>query len=209
MASIGLLGGTFNPPHLGHLLMAQEAWSQLGLDRVELMPVHTPPHKEAVGDPGPEVRLELCRLAVGDDPRLSVSAFEVERPGPSWTVATLAAIRETSPQDELTFIVGGDQAQALPTWREPQRVLELARLAVAERSGVRRQDIVERLDGLCDAARITFFDMPRMDVSSSEVRTRVAAGRPVRYLVPDAVARAIAARSLYLEGVAVPPRSTA
>jgi nicotinate-nucleotide adenylyltransferase len=209
MAHIGLLGGTFNPPHLGHLLMAQEAWSQLGLDRVELMPVHTPPHKEAEGDPGPEVRLELCRLAVGDDPRLAVSAFEVERPGPSYTAATLAAIRETSPQDELTFIVGGDQAQALPTWREPQRVLELARLAVGERSGVRRQDIAERLDGLCDPERITFFDMPRMDVSSSEVRRRVAAGRPVRYLVPDAVARSIAAHSLYREGLAVPTRSTA
>lgn len=205
MARVGILGGTFNPPHVGHLVMAQEAHAQLGLDRVLWIPNGTPPHKEAPDDPGAAVRLELCRAAIGDDDRFAVSAFEVERAGPSYTVDTLAAIRATSPSDELTFIVGGDQAQALPTWREPSRVLSLARLGVAERTGVRRQDLAERLSTVAGPDRYAFFDMPRIDVSSSLVRRRLADGRPVRYLVPDAVLAEIRGRGLYRVGA----RSTA
>lgn len=209
MARVGLLGGTFNPPHLGHLVLAQEVHAQLGLDRIELVPLHTPTHKEAPGDPGPEVRVELCRLAIGDDPRFRVNPIEVERGGPSYTVATLAAIRAMCPSDELTFIVGGDQAQALPTWNEPERVLSLATLAVGERTGVKRQDIAARLAGLAPPDRLQFFDMPRLDISSSAIRRRVADGRPIRYLVPDAVAQAITDRSLYREVAEDPLRSTA
>ena len=117
MASIGLLGGTFNPPHLGHLICAQEALVQLALDRVILVPTYKPPHKEVVDDPGPEVRLELCRLAVEGDERLGVCDREVLRPGPSYTVDTLRAIHAADPGDDLTFIVGGDVAQGLPTKR--------------------------------------------------------------------------------------------
>ncbi len=198
MARVGLLGGTFNPPHLGHLVCAQEALDQLELDRVLLVPVHAPPHKEVADDPGPEVRLELCRLAVAGDDRLGVSAIEVERPGPSFTVATLREIHEHDPGDELTFIVGGDVAQGLPEWREPAEVLRLARLAVAERSGARREDVLARV-GLVPGGRerVDFIDMPRMDLSSSLVRRRVASGRPIRYLVPDAVAAYIAEHGVY------------
>jgi nicotinate-nucleotide adenylyltransferase len=189
VARVGLLGGAFNPPHLGHLLMAQEAHDQLGLDRVLLVPVHTPPHKAAPVDPGPEARLELCRLAVGDDPRFAVSDLEVRRGGPSYTVATLHDVHEARPEDELTFIVGADAAQGLPTWREPEEVLRLARLAVAQREGVRREDVLDRVGQVPGGQdRVRFFDMPRMDVSSSLVRRRLAQGRPVRFLVPDAVA---------------------
>jgi nicotinate-nucleotide adenylyltransferase len=197
MASIGILGGTFNPPHLGHVVCAQEAVAQLGLDRVVLMPVAVPPHKEAADDPGAAVRVELCRLAAGDDPRLSVSTLEVDRGGPSYTADTLREIHATGPGDDLTFIVGGDMAFSLPTWREPEAVLSLATLAVAERSGVRREDIAQRLAPLGGADRVRFFDMPRLDVSSSDIRRRVAAGQPIRYLVPDAVAIEIEARDLY------------
>lgn len=180
--------------------MAQEAHDQLGLDRVLLVPVHTPPHKEAAGDPGPDERVALCRLAIGDDARLAVSTVEVERGGPSYTVDTLREVHARQPGDELTFIVGGDMAQSLPTWREPAEVLRLARLAVAERGGVRRADILERLAAVPGAPdRVTFFDMPRMDVSSSLVRRRAAAGRPVRYLVPDAVAQRLASTGAYRE----------
>jgi nicotinate-nucleotide adenylyltransferase len=201
VASIGLLGGTFNPPHIGHLVCAMEARDQLGLDRVQLVPVAVPPHKEAPDDPGVEVRLELCRLAVADDPGLEVSRVEADRPGPSYTADTLRALHEASPEDDLTFIVGGDMAHSLPEWREPEVVLSLARLAVAEREGIRRQDILERLDGLEGAPeRIAFFDMPRLDVSSSQLRRRIAAGRPVRHLVPDAVADHIASLGLYRVG---------
>ena len=194
---IGILGGTFNPPHLGHLAIAQEAHAQLGLDKVVLMPVSSPPHKELVDDPGPEARYELCHLAVAKDERFAVSRIELDRGGPSYTVDTLRTIHAGSPGDDLTFIVGGDVAQGLPSWREPGAVLELATIAVAEREGIRRQDIAERVSALPGAADLVFFDFPRMDISSSSIRRRVREGRPIRYLVPDDVARVIGARGYY------------
>jgi nicotinate-nucleotide adenylyltransferase len=194
---VGILGGTFNPPHLGHLAIAQEAHHQLGLDKVVLMPVFLPPHKELADDPGPEARFELCRLATAKDERFAVSRLELDRGGPSYTVDTLRAIHAGSPGDDLTFIVGGDVAQGLPSWREPEAVLELATLAVAEREGIRRQDITERVASVAGADALVFFDIPRMDISSSQVRRRVREGRPIRYLVPDDVARVIGARGYY------------
>jgi nicotinate-nucleotide adenylyltransferase len=198
VARIGLLGGTFNPPHLGHLVCAQDAHAQLGLDRVLLLPVHAPPHKEIRDDPGVEHRVELCRRAVAGDERLGVSRAEADVPGPSFTVDTLRRLNDQRPEDQLTFIVGGDMAHSLPAWREPEAILSLAGLGVAEREGVRREDIMQRLAGIPGAAeRVRFFDMPRLDVSSTLVRRRVAAGLPVRYLVPDGVADYIAAAGLY------------
>ena len=194
---LGLLGGTFNPPHLGHLVCAQEACAQLGLDGVAFIPVYSPPHKEVEDEPGVEVRVELCRLAVAGDERFSVSRVEADVPGRSFTVDTLRRLHESSPADELTFIMGGDMAHALPTWHEPEAVLSLATLGVAEREGIRRTDIMERLAGLAGADKIRFFDMPRLDISSSSIRRRVASGRPIRYLVPDPVADYIASEGLY------------
>ena len=182
---VGLLGGTFNPPHIGHLVCASQALAQLGLDRILLVPVHEPPHKGIEVDPGVAHRVELCRLAVAGDERLDVSLADADVPGRSYTVDTLRRLHERSPGDQLTFIVGGDMALSLPTWREPEAILELAEIAVAEREGIRRIDIIDRLAGL-PADRIRFFDMPRLDVSSSLVRRYVAAGRPIRHLVPDA-----------------------
>lgn len=197
MARLGILGGTFNPPHVGHLVCAQEARDRLGLDRVVLMPAGTPPHKEVAGDPGVEARLDLCRLAVAGDPALGVCAVELERDGPSYTADTLAVLHDREPRDELTFIVGGDMAESLPTWHEPREVLRLARLAVAERDEVRAGDLAVLLAPLHDGTRIVFFDMPRLDVSSTDLRHRVAEGRPIRHLVPDAVADEIAAQGWY------------
>jgi nicotinate-nucleotide adenylyltransferase len=183
---------------MAHLLCAQEAHAQLGLDQVVFMPVAVPPHKEADGDPGPQLRLELCRAAVSADDRFAVSDLEIRRGGASYTVDTLREIHATAPGDDLTFIVGGDMAQSLPTWREPAQVLELATLAVAEREGARRADILEHLAAIPGAAkRVVFIDLPRFDVSSSLIRRRVSAGQPIRYLVPDAVGDVIAVRRLY------------
>ena len=197
MGHIGILGGTFNPPHMGHLVMAQEALDQLDLERVVLLPVAVPPHKEAREDPGGAARIELCRLAVAGDERFGVSTLEVDRGGASYTVDTLRELHELEPEHDLTFIVGGDMAQSLPAWREPEAILALAQFAVAEREGVRREDIARRLQPLHNGDRVTFFDMPRIDISSSDIRRRVAEGRPIRYLVPDAVADAIAQHNLY------------
>jgi len=198
VARLGILGGTFNPPHIAHLVCAQEALDSLGLDSVALVPVGRPPHKEIAADPGVDHRLAMCELAVAEDDRLRVSRVDVDRPGPSFTVDTLRELHAREPEHELTFIVGGDMAFTFPDWRDPEGVLELAELGVPERVGVRRSDIVERLSGLRGGAdRVRFFDMPRLDVSSSLLRRRVAEGRSLRYLVPQAVAGYVASEGLY------------
>jgi nicotinate-nucleotide adenylyltransferase len=197
VARVGILGGTFNPPHVGHLVCAQEALAQLDLERVVLMPAGTPPHKGIADDPGAAARLDLCRLAVAGEPGLGVCDVELEREGPSYTADTLRLLHDREPGDELTFIVGGDMAESLPTWHEPREVLRLAVLAVAERDDVRAEDLAATLAPLHDGTRIRFFDMPRLDIASSDVRARVADRRPIRHLVPDAVAAEIAARGWY------------
>ena len=195
---VGLLGGTFNPPHVAHLVCAQEALLQLGLERVLLVPVAVPPHKAADDDPGAEHRVAMCEAAVAGDDRLGVSRVDVDRPGPSYTVDSLRALRAAAPDDELVFVVGGDMAHSLPSWRDPEAILALAELGVAEREEVRRADIAERLAPLAGAAeRVRFFAMPRLDVSSSLLRRRAAAGLPLRYLVPEAVAAYVEREGLY------------
>jgi nicotinate-nucleotide adenylyltransferase len=197
LARVGIFGGTFNPPHIGHLACMETALAELGLDRVVLMPVAQPPHKELVGDPGPEHRLEMCRRAAAGDDRLEVSDLEVNRGGPSYTVDTLRELHEFAPEDELTFIAGGDMAASLPEWRAPEEVLRLARIAVAERTGAERAEVEEAIAGLEGRDRVVFFAMPRVDVSSSAVRRAIADGIAVRDLVPDAVARYIDEQGLY------------
>jgi nicotinate-nucleotide adenylyltransferase len=195
---LGILGGTFNPPHVGHLVCAQEARDQLGLDRVVLLPAGTPPHKEVSEEPGAAHRAEMCRRAAADAEWLEVLPRELERPGPSYTVDTLRELHARTSGDELTFIVGGDMALSLPSWREPAEILRLARLGVAERAGAARAEIAAVL-GLF-AGRVEFFTMPRLDVSSTDVRERARAGRPIRWLVPDGVAAYIAEHRLYASG---------
>jgi nicotinate-nucleotide adenylyltransferase len=198
VARLGILGGTFNPPHVGHLVCAQEAVDRLGLDAVLLMPVNSPPHKEIEADPGVEHRLAMCRAAIDGDARLRVSLCELERPGPSFTVDTLRVLHAEHPEDELTWIMGGDMAHSLLTWKEPDAILSLARLGVAEREEVRREHILEALISLPGVPeRVEFFDMPRIDLSSSRLRGRVHEGRPIRYLVPDAVRAHIEQEGLY------------
>jgi nicotinate-nucleotide adenylyltransferase len=174
-------------------VLAGEALEQLALDRVELVPVFAPPHKTPVADPGPGVRLELCRLAVSGHEGLAVNDAEVRRGGPSFTVDTL---RGLDGSDELTFIVGGDMALSLPAWREPAEILRRARLGVAERGEVRRDEIEQTLSRF-PGARVDFFTMPRIDISSTDIRQRAAAGRSVRHLVPASVADAIDRQGLY------------
>ena len=193
-----MLGGAFNPPHIGHLALAQEARARLELDEVLLMPMAHAPHREIEPEPGPEVRLRLVELAVQGDVRLSACSLEVDRGGRSYTVDTLRALRDRGPADERFLVLGGDAAAALPSWREPEEILRLCTVAVAEREGWERERVGSALEGLAGAGeRVVFFEMPRIDMSSSLVRARAAAGLPVRYLVPDLVAEEIAERGLY------------
>ena len=174
---IGILGGTFNPPHLGHLICAQEAYLQLELDRATLIPARIPPHKPVEDEPGPEHRLELCRAAVGDDERFDVSDVEVARDGPSYMVDTLELLHSRAPESELFLIVGADIAAGLPKWREPERVLSFATLAVAGRRGTSRAEVDEALHALAGAGRARFFQMPTIGISSTALRRRVRAGQ--------------------------------
>jgi nicotinate-nucleotide adenylyltransferase len=194
-----MLGGAFNPPHVGHLALAQEAHARLALDEVLLIPMAHAPHREIEPEPGAGVRLRLVELAVQGDARLSACPLEVDRGGRSYTVETLRALRDRAPADERVLVLGGDAAAGLPAWREPEEVLRLATIAVAERQGWERGRVREALSGLEGAERVEFFEMPRLDVSSSLVRARAAEGLPVRYFVPDLVAEEIAERGLYAD----------
>jgi nicotinate-nucleotide adenylyltransferase len=199
-SAIGILGGTFNPPHRGHLALARHAKTELGLDRVLLMPANSAPHKGEQGDPGPERRLEMCRLAVGDEAGLQVCGLEIERGGPSYTVETLRAVHAGQPEAELTFIVGADMARTLPAWREPQALVELADLAVAEREDAGRADVSRALAPL--RAEVAFLKMPLLEISSSMVRELVNDGESIAQLVEPAVAEYIAEHGLYGASVA-------
>jgi nicotinate-nucleotide adenylyltransferase len=200
---VGILGGTFNPPHIGHLVCAQEALLQLELERVVWIPVGEAPHRELEGDPGAEARFEMAELAVDGDERFSVSRMELDRSGPSYTADTLRSLRDAAPDDELFLILGGDQAAALPTWHEPEEVLSLAQLAVVERVSWTRNAIGIKIARLKGAERVRYLDMPLIQVSSTMIRRRAAKGQPFRYMVPDAVREYIESKGLY--GAAAAP----
>jgi nicotinate-nucleotide adenylyltransferase len=194
---VGILGGAFNPPHLGHLVCAQEALVQLELDRVVFVPVGEAPHRTLDDDPGPEARLEMVELAMADDERFVASRIEMDRKGPSYTADTLEQLREEAPDDELFLILGGDQAAALASWHEPEKVLERATLAVFERLSWGRNAIIIKIGRMPGAERVRYLDMPLIQVSSSSIRRRVREGVPIRYLVPDKVVEYIATNELY------------
>jgi nicotinate-nucleotide adenylyltransferase len=200
--AVGVLGGAFNPPHVGHLVLAQEATWALGLDELLLVPTGVAPHKRIEPEPGPEVRLELTRLAAQGVEGVGVSDVEVAREGPSYAYRSLELLTDELPGSQLTFVMGADVAAGLESWRRPERVLELARMAVAGRPGVDRPAVEAVLERLGAPGGVESFEMPEIGVSSTMVRDRIAAGRPIRWLVPDAVAELIAARGLYRQGVA-------
>jgi nicotinate-nucleotide adenylyltransferase len=185
---IGVLGSLCNPVHLGHLLLCQEATWQLGLSRVVLVPTGMPPHRPAPRESA-AVRLRLAQAAVIGNPGLTVSRIEIERPGPSYMADTLAGLAERYPGNALVLLLGSDQYAALSTWHQPERVAHLATIAVARRPGV-------STDILADPS-IERIEMPQVDISSSMIRERVAAGRPIRHLVPDPVRELIEAEGLY------------
>jgi nicotinate-nucleotide adenylyltransferase len=196
-AGIGILGSAFNPPHFGHLALAQEALWQLGLEEVILMPTGSAPHKRIADDPGRELRLAMTRLAAADDARFSVSTLEVEREGPSYTYETLELLAKERGDRELVFVIGADAAVGLESWRKPRRVTELARLAIARRAGISDADVAAVLRSLGAEGQATMLEMPQFGVSSSAVRERAAQQRPLRYLVPESVARFIEEKGIY------------
>jgi len=196
-----VLGGAFNPPHVGHLMLAQEARFQLGLDRVIMIPTGRAPHKRIESDPGGDLRLEMARLAASGEPEIEVSATEVEAAArdPEWisyTYLTLEWLAESHP-GELWLLLGADGAAGLPRWEKPERVAELARFGVAPRPGTGVGAVHSGLERIGAADRGEIIDMPQCSLSSSQIRKRAREGRPLRHLVPDPVIKLIQARGLY------------
>jgi nicotinate-nucleotide adenylyltransferase len=177
-------------------VLAQEATTQLGLDEVLLVPVGEAPHRRIEPEPGKRVRFEMTELAAADDKLLSPSDLEISRDGPSYTFRTLELLAERRPDDERWFLMGADIAASIESWREPKRVLELAGLGVAARAGTVLDEVEAALERL-GAGRHEVIRMPEIGVSSTRVRRRVTQGRPIRYLVPDAVVAYIAEQGLY------------
>jgi nicotinate-nucleotide adenylyltransferase len=195
--SIGILGGTFDPIHHGHLVIAEEAREALGLESVLLVPAATPPHKPGRPVSGPVDRLAMVELAIADNPHFAVSRLELDRGGASYSVDTLLELREAGILDPW-FILSAEALAGFPDWRDPDRILDLCRLAVVPRGGSAPLDaawLTARFPGRED--RVAFLPGPLLPISGSVVRRRAAAGRSVRYLVPDAVARYIADHHLY------------
>jgi nicotinate-nucleotide adenylyltransferase len=183
---LGLFGGTFDPPHLGHLIVAQDVVEALGLDRLLFVPAGLPPHKtDRKISPAP-LRLEMVRAIIAGNEAFGVSEVELGRSGPSYTVDTLGHYRDLHPDAEMFFVLGADQAAAFDTWQEPDRVASLATLVVMARAGT-------------DAPAGGFASVPvtRVDISATEIRRRVRENRPIRYLVSESVRKIIDSHRLY------------
>jgi len=195
MSRIGLFGGTFDPPHLGHLALAEQARDRLRLDEVRFIPAGQPPHKPRVRVSPAARRVAMTRLAVRGNPVFTVSTIEVRRGGPSFTVETLRRVARSAPRARLYLLMGADSLDDFAAWREPHAILDLATLVVAGRPVGGRRRARARLR--VPRARIVRLDNPELALSSSGVRAHVRAGRSVRYLVPDAVAAYIERHRLY------------
>ena len=196
--ALGIMGGTFDPIHVGHLAVAEEAREALRLERVLFVPAGQPPHKlpgsvSRVGD-----RVAMVQLAIADNPAFELSMVEVEREGPSYTVDTVEALASANPDAQLHLILSAETFAELPSWHEPGRLFEVARMAVVPREGYPAPDpawLARAFPGRDD--RVEYLGGPRLGLSSTALRTRVAAGRSIRYLVPPAVEAYITEHDLY------------
>ncbi len=195
---VGVLGGTFDPIHQGHLAAAQDVLETLDLDRILFIPAARPPHKDGDELTPSSLRLRMVRAAVEADPRFEVSDLEVRREGPSYTVETLRALREVRQEDELFLLLGADQWRGFGSWREPREIVKMAQLVVMTREGEHPREVDPGFDDGMPAPPFHEIRVTRMDLSSTEIRARVSAGRSIRYLVPEEALRIIEASKMYL-----------
>ncbi len=186
---IGILGGTFNPVHIGHLLLAQESVEELGLDKLVFLPSYIPPHKSRAELINPEDRFNMLLIAIRGNPIFEVSRLEIEKRGTSYSVESLKEFRNLyGVEAELFFVTGSDSLKELPTWKDLNGIFRMAKFVVAERAGY-------SLEGVPEEANI--ISIPRVEISSSEIRERVRENSPIRYLVPDGVREYIEKNRLY------------
>jgi len=196
--NVGVFGGTFDPVHIGHLIIAEEARVRLKLSVVLFVPAGQPWLKVDHAITPVLDRVEMLRRSIANNPCFKLSTIEVDRPGPSYTVDTIASLRDELGAQSFFFILGSDSLGGLPSWKQPGRLVQLCQLVVVPRLGVNPPDLsafASSVPGLMD--RVTWLDAPVIGVSSSEIRGRVARGLPIRYLVPEEVGKYIVERRLY------------
>ncbi len=196
--NIGILGGTFDPIHIGHLVVAEEARIKLGFNEVLFVPAGQPLLKPDRNITPSDQRVEMVRRAIADNPHFKLCTIEAERPGPSYTVDTVMMLREQLGSEVgLFFILGRDTLAELPSWKEPKKLVQLCRLVVAPRLGSKDlQHLETEIPGLL--GKVVQLDMPVIGISSSGIRQRVAQGLPIRYLVPAGVEKYISEQKIYL-----------
>lgn len=198
MERLGILGGTFDPPHVGHLWLAETAWQQLNLDMVLFLPAGRPPHKKKQRISPANHRLEMTRLATKDNERFVVDNLDIERPPPHYSVTLLALLHQNHPESLLWLLIGTDSLRDLPTWHMPSEILRFARLGVLPRPGVTVDwvSLSQAVPGV-DAA-VDVLDGPNVELSATRMRRWLDSGRSLRYLVPSAVLDYIKAEKLYM-----------
>ncbi len=179
---LGVFGGTFNPPHIAHAILAAEAQEQLGLERMLWVLTPDPPHKQGQPITPLDIRLALLKAAIADNPAFELSRVEIDRPGPHYAVDTVCILKQKYPQAEIYFLIGGDSLRDLPTWRDPQGLVsQVAALAVMRRPGdlVDLAHLEETIPGL--SRKVIFIQAPLLEISASQIRDRISSGRNFRY----------------------------
>lgn len=193
---LGILGGTFDPPHVAHLVLAEQARVQLGLERVLFCPAGQQPLKSDQTVTPVEQRVAMVQLAIADHPCFVLSRLDIDRPGPHYTADLLALVQQQYPGCELYFLMGADSLRDILKWRDPDRIIAQAWLAVARRPGVELDEaVLEKIRGLRE--RLVWLDTPWLDIAATDIRRRIQAGMSIRYLVPPAVEAYIAQNGLY------------
>ena len=196
----GIIGGTFDPIHIGHLIAAEQAQTKLGLTKVLFMPAGQPWFKANNGITSAQHRVEMVRLAISSNPSFKLCTVETGRTGPSYTIDTMVELSDKQGVDNPYFIIGSDSLEGFPLWKEPVKLLQMCRLVVVSRSGSMQIDLSSleaAVPGLLD--NITLLDMPIINISSSDIRGRMAQGESIRYLVPAEVWQYIVKHRLYLK----------
>lgn len=204
---LGLFGGTFDPPHVGHLILASEARSQLDLTRVLWTVTPDPPHKQDQFITSLQHRLAMVRLAIQGDPRFEISDIELNRPGPHYTVDTIRLLAEQNPSAEIVPIIGGDSLHDLPTWHQPKELVYAAHWVGVMRRPGEEPDLKElerELPGI--SSKVHYVDAPLLEIASREIRSRVASGRPYRYYLPNPVYEYIQQNHLYEQSEVIQPK---
>jgi nicotinate-nucleotide adenylyltransferase len=199
MNKIGIMGGTFNPIHNGHLFLAENAREYAGLDKVLFMPSKNPPHKELMSRVSEQERTDMIRLAIGDNPYFEFSDFELQREGYTYTADTLTLLHQENPGLQYFFIVGTDSLFQMQNWMRPETIFQYCTVLAAGREHVEENKILKHIDYLKNIfhADIQYVKMPMIDISSEHIRSRLAAGESIKYYLPDSVIQYISKNKLY------------